>query len=59
MLTVAGKAALVRSAIEGAVFVAVVLTVVKQRPCWLHVAAQARTYCKYGHDLDYHERFCM
>lgn len=41
MLTVAGKAAVVCSATEGAVLVAVVLTVVRQTLCWLHVAAQS------------------
>lgn len=60
ILTVAGKAAVVRSTIEGAVLVGVVLTVVRQRPCWLHVAAEAQTYCAYGHNLEeYHGSFCM
>lgn len=58
MLTVAGKAAVVRSTMEGAVFVGVVLTVVRQTPCWLHVAAQTQNNSMHAHDLKYQRVSC-
>ena len=39
MLTVAGRAAAVRSVRVGGVFTGVVLTVVRHTPCWLQLAA--------------------
>lgn len=41
--TVAGRAAVVRNAMVGAVLVVVVLTVDRQTPYWLHVAATAHS----------------
>jgi len=38
--TVAGRAVVVRNVMVGAVLVVVVLTVVRQTPYWLHVAAR-------------------
>ena len=47
MLSVAGRAAVVRSAMAGAVFMAAVLTLVRQTPCWLHVPAPNNIHPRY------------